>query len=122
MKTNMISINRSQGTSSMRKMLFQAKLKLSKGFSIVIFPEGTRKKPGDEPDYKTGFTGIYKETESKILPVAVNSGKCWPKHTFVKSSGHIVISFLKIIPGGLDRLDILNKIQTTIESETKKLM
>ena len=38
-KSNMISIERSKGTSSMRKMLKQAKLKISKGYSIIIFPE-----------------------------------------------------------------------------------
>ena len=58
-KTNMISINRLEGTASMRKMLKEAKSKMSAGYSIIIFPEGTRKIPGDKPDYKTGFIGIH---------------------------------------------------------------
>ena len=86
-KANMISINRSEGTKAMRTILKQAKQKILSGYSIVIFPEGTRKKPGDIPDYKTGIAGIYQEAETEILPVALNSGYCWPKHSFVKQSG-----------------------------------
>jgi len=121
-KSNMISINRSDGTSAIRKMLKQAKSKISDGYSIIVFPEGTRKKPGEKPDYKTGFIGLYNETKSEILPVAVNSGHCWPKHTFVKKPGHIIIKFLKPIASGLERPNILNKVQSIIEEETNKII
>ena len=121
-KVNMISINRSEGTKAMRTMLKQAKQKIINGNSIVIFPEGTRKKPGDPPDYKTGIAGIYKETETEILPVALNSGYCWPKHSFVKRPGHIIIQFLDIIPAKLDRSEVLKKIQSVIEEETNNLI
>ena len=117
----MISINRSEGTKAMRTMLKQAKQKIINGNSIVIFPEGTRKKPGDPPDYKTGIAGIYKETETEILPVALNSGYCWPKHSFIKRPGHITIQILNLIPTNLERSELLNKIQSVIEDETKKL-
>ena len=121
-KSNMISIDRSDGASAIRKMLKQAKSKISKGYSIIVFPEGTRKKPGEKPDYKTGFIGLYNETKSEILPVAVNSGHCWPKHTFVKKPGHIIIKILKPIASGLKRPDILNKVQSIIEEETNKII
>ena len=118
----MISINRSEGTKAMRTMLKQAKQKIISGNSIVIFPEGTRKKPGDPPDYKTGIAGIYKETETEILPVALNSGYCWPKHSFIKQSGHITIQLLDLIPAKLDRSEVLIKIQSVIEEETNKII
>ena len=120
-KINMISINRSEGTKAMRIMLKQAKQRIIRGNSIVIFPEGTRKKPGDIPDYKTGIAGIYQEAETEILPVALNSGYCWPKHSFIKRPGHITIQFLDLIPAKLERSEILKKIQSVIEEETKKL-
>ena len=120
-KTNMISINRSEGTTAMRKMLREAKSKMAAGYSIIIFPEGTRKKPGDPPDYKSGFVGIYKETKAQILPIAVNSGKCWPKHTWIKQPGHITIQLLKTIPSGLNRSKILNKVEIIIENKTKEI-
>ena len=121
-KSNMISIDRSGGASAIRKMLKQAKLKISQGYSIIVFPEGTRKKPGDKPDYKTGFIGIYNETESEILPVAVNSGRYWPKHIFIKNSGKIIIKILKPIPPKLKKDEVLKKIESVIEEETNKII
>jgi len=120
-KTNMISINRSEGTTAMRKMLREAKSKMAAGYSIIIFPEGTRKIPGDKPNYKTGFIGIYNEIESEILPIAVNSGHYWPKHTFVKTPGTIIIEILKPIPAKLKRDEVLEKIELVIEEATTKI-
>ena len=121
-KSNMIAINRSDGSKALRKMLSEAKQKILNDQSIIIFPEGTRKKPGELPDYKPGIAGIYKETSADILPVALNSGCCWPKHTFIKKPGKIVIKFLNLIPSKLDRLEMLKKIESVIEEETNNLI
>ena len=120
-KINMISINRSDGLKSMRKILKDSKEKIKKKHSIIIFPEGTRKKPGEKTKYKTGIIGIYKETESGILPVALNSGFFWPKSFFLKSSGKITIKFLELIPAKLEKNKILKKIESVIEEETNNL-
>ena len=120
-KINMISIDRKAGSAAMRKILRQAKLVSKKGYSLIIFPEGTRKKPGEKPDYKSGFIGIYNEMNTKILPVAVNSGKFWPKHTFVKKPGIIKIKFLNLIPANLDRSQVLKKVQEDIENGTNSI-
>ena len=121
-KINMISINRADGPNAIRKMLNKVNAKIKTGNSIIIFPEGTRKKPGEIPNYKTGIAGIYKESEADVLPVAVNSGNYWPKHTFIKKSGKITIAFLKIIPSKLDKKVFLEKIESAIEKETKKII
>ena len=121
-KINMISIDRKGGAATMRLMLRKAKAKAFNGFSIIIFPEGTRKKPGEKPDYKSGFIGIYNEIKKPILPVAVNSGKCWPKHTFVKKSGKIIIKFLPLIQSNLTRNEVLLNVEKKIEEATKKII
>ena len=121
-KSNMIAINRTEGSKALRKMLNEAKQKISNDQSIIIFPEGTRKKPGELPDYKPGIAGIYKETKAEILPVALNSGYCWPKHTFIKKSGKIIIKFLKLIPSQLEKSEFLKKIESVIEEETNKII
>jgi len=121
-KINMISIDRSEGAIAMRKMLKQTKQKTQEGKSIIIFPEGTRKKPGENPDYKTGIAGIYKNLESEVLPVAVNSGHYWPKHIIIKKPGKIIIKFLKLIPSQLEKSEFLKKIESVIEEETNKII
>jgi len=120
-KSNMIAINRSEGTKALRQMLNETRKKILQGHSIIVFPEGTRTKPGDAPIYKSGIAGIYKETGAKILPVALNSGYCWPKHTFVKKSGKITIKFLEPISSGLDTPTILEKIEHAIETASKNI-
>ena len=121
-KINMISINRKGGTKTMRQMLKDTRKKSLKGFSIIIFPEGTRKKPGEAPDYKSGFVGIYNEMKTKILPVAVNSGNFWPKQIFLKKSGKIIIKLLPTIESQLPKNQVLEKIQNQIEENTKKII
>ena len=69
-----------------------------------------------------GIAGIYKETKANILPVALNSGYCWPKHTFIKKPGRIIIKFLNLIPSKLDKLEMLKKIELVIEEETNNLI
>ncbi len=121
-KINMISIDRKGGASTMRHMLKRTKDKLSEGSSIIIFPEGTRKKPGDKPDYKSGFVGIYNQLNTQILPVAVNSGNCWPKHSYLKKKGHIIIRFLPLIKSNIEREKILKELEFVIENATNEII
>jgi len=121
-KSDMVAINRDGGTKAMRNMLQKVKSKLFSGSSIIIFPEGTRKLPGSKPDYKTGFIGIYNHTKRKILPVALNSGLCWPKQSWVLKNGIITIKFLPIINEGLDKKVILEEVQNRIETASNLLL
>ena len=122
MKHNMVSIDRAGQASTMRKMITDVKKKLDSGSTIIIFPEGTRKKPGAKADYKTGFIGIYNTSKRKLQPVALNSGLFWQKGLKVIKQGHIIIEFLPQIDIGLDKKEVLNKVEHSIESATNKLL
>jgi 1-acyl-sn-glycerol-3-phosphate acyltransferase len=122
MKHNMVSIDRAGHASTMRKMITDVKKKLDSGSTIIIFPEGTRTKPGAKADYKTGFIGIYNTSKRKLQPVALNSGLFWQKGLKVIKRGHIIIEFLPQIDIGLDKKEVLNKVENTIESATNKLL
>jgi 1-acyl-sn-glycerol-3-phosphate acyltransferase len=122
MKHNMVSIDRAGQASTMRKMITDVKKKLDSGSTIIIFPEGTRKKPGAKADYKTGFVGIYNTSKRKLQPVALNSGLFWQKGLKVIKRGHIIIEFLPQINIGLDKKEVLNKVENSIELATKKLL
>ena len=122
MKHNMVSIDRSGQASTMRKMITDVKKKLDSGSTIIIFPEGTRKKPGAKADYKTGFIGIYNTSKRKLQPVALNSGLFWQKGLKVIKRGHIIIEFLPQIDIGLDKKEVLDKVENSIELATKKLL
>ena len=122
MKHNMVSIDRKGEASAMRKMITDVKKKLDSGSTIIIFPEGTRKKPGDKPDYKTGFIGIYNTSKRKLQPVALNSGLFWKKGLKVIKKGHIILEFLPQIEEGLNKKEVLKKVEHSIETATNKLL
>ena len=122
MKHNMVSIDRAGQASTMRKMITDVKKKLDSGSTIIIFPEGTRKKPGAKADYKTGFIGIYNSSKRKLQPVALNSGLFWQKGFKIIKRGHIIIEFLPQIDIGLDKKEVLNKVESSVESATNKLL
>jgi 1-acyl-sn-glycerol-3-phosphate acyltransferase len=122
MKHNMVAIDRAGKASAMRKMISNVKKKLDNGSTIIIFPEGTRKKPGEKTDYKTGFIGIYNNAKRKLQPVALNSGLFWQKGLKIIKKGHIIIEFLPQIDIGLDKKEVLNKVEKSIESATNKLL
>ena len=48
-------------------------------------------------DYKSGFVGIYKEVSRELLPIALNSGLFWPKHSFIIKPGKITVGTDEII-------------------------
>ena len=122
MKHNMVSIDRAGQASTMRKMITDVKKKLDSGSTIIIFPEGTRKKPGARADYKTGFIGIYNTSKRRLQPVALNSGLFWQKGLKIIKRGHIIIEFLPQIDINLDKKEVLNKVENSIESATNKLL
>ena len=122
MKHNMVAIDRAGKASAMRKMISNVKKKLDNGSTIIIFPEGTRKKPGEKADYKTGFIGIYNTTKRKLQPVALNSGLYWQKGIKIIKKGHIIIEFLPQIDIGLNKREVFKKVEDSIESATNKLL
>ncbi len=88
---------------------------------LLIFPQGTRTKIGEKKPFKKGVGRIYESTNLPCIPVALNSGKIWPKDSFMKYSGNIHISFLNPIMPGLEKKEFVSKLESEIYSETEKL-
>jgi len=122
-KVGMIAIDREAGASALRSMTAAAKDALSKKRAIVIFPEGTRKKPGAEPDYKPGVAGLYGQLDVPCVPVALNSGLFWTGPAgFLKKPGRIVLEYLEPIPPGLKRAEFMRTLEERIETATAKVV
>ena len=119
-KATAIAIDRSAGASALRKMSQAAKTVLCEGRAILIFPEGTRKKPGAPPEYKPGVAGLYAMLEVDCVPVALNSGVHWTG--FFKRPGTIVLEFLEPIPRGLKRPAFMTLLEERIEAATNRLL
>ena len=64
----------------------------------MIFPEGTRRTPGAEPDYKPGFVALYEGLGLPCVPVALNSGLYWPRRQLIRYPGTIIVEILDPLP------------------------
>ena len=88
---------------------------------LLIFPQGTRVKFDDKVPFKKGVGRIYEALNISCVPVALNSGKVWPKHGIVKHPGKITVSFLKPIKPGLSRDEFIKNLETEIYDEIKNI-
>ena len=80
--------------------------------TLIIFPQGTRKDYNDRSKFKKGFARIYNDFQISCLPIAINSGKTWPKSSFLKSKQNITVSILKSLEPGRN----LEQFSTEVES------
>jgi 1-acyl-sn-glycerol-3-phosphate acyltransferase len=121
-KAGMISVDRRAGGRALLKMVRQASEEVRNGRQLIIFPEGTRRPVGAPPDYKPGVAQLYASSRVSCLPVALNSGLFWPRRTFMRYPGTLVVEFLDVLPPGLPRDEFLTRIAATIEEATARLV
>ena len=89
---------------------------------LLIFPQGTRVRFDEQPPFKKGVGRIYNSLNLPCVPVALNTGKVWPKNSFMKYTGDIHISFLEPIMPGKEKNDFVKEIEKKIYSEIKKFI
>jgi 1-acyl-sn-glycerol-3-phosphate acyltransferase len=122
LKAQMIPVNRGAGVRTMNKMTELARERVRDNRQLIIFPEGTRRPVGAEPRYKFGVAQVYVDCGVQCLPVALNAGLFWPRRTFLRYPGTVIVEFLEIIPPGLSRDDFLARASDGIETATAKLV
>ncbi len=95
---------------------------MDSGSWVIMFPEGTRIERGLKGSYKTGATRLAVLTEARVIPIAVASGRCWPRRSFLFRPGLIEVSIGKSISSaGRDPNDLMDEVEDWIESEMRRL-
>jgi 1-acyl-sn-glycerol-3-phosphate acyltransferase len=122
MKAGMIDVDRSAGGRALLKMARRAGEEVRQGRQLIIFPEGTRRAVGAAPRYKPGVAQIYANCHAPCLRVALNSGLFWPRRTFMRYPGTLVVEFLDPLPPGLPREEFLARMSGAIEEATGRLV
>ena len=121
-RSGQIAVNRGQGRAALQQVSRGARAVLDAGRQVFIFPEGTRRAPGDPAVYKAGISFVYSETGAACLPVAVNSGLFWPRASFLRRPGTAVVEFLPVIPPGLPRQVFQDRMIEGVEGASRRLM
>lgn len=121
-KAGHVSVNRTAGASALRGMIEDTRRVLRTGRKIIIFPEGTRTKPGATTRYHPGVVALYRDTGYKLVPAALNSGLFWPRSIWACRPGEIVLRFLPPLPGDMNRRQLMTALEETIEAASRDLL
>ena len=71
--------------------------------------------------FKKGVGRIYETLNIPCVPVALNSGRVWPKKGIIKYTGKITVSFLEPIKPGLNRDEFVKNLETKIYNEIENI-
>jgi 1-acyl-sn-glycerol-3-phosphate acyltransferase len=121
-KGRMVPVDRRKGSQALVAMAERARTELGRGRQLIIFPEGTRRPVDAEPHYKHGIAYLYSAEGVPVLPVALNSGLFWPRRTFLRHPGKVVVEILAPIPPGLENDVFFRRLQNEIETATRRLV
>src|SRR5690349_8791311 len=117
-----IAIDRARGAAALRAMARRGRERLAQGFSIVVFPEGTRVAPGERRRYQPGGAWLAAATGVPIVPVAHNAGLCWPRNAFLKRPGTVTVRIGPSIDSRHRDAEALNAMaEEWIEEQQKAL-
>jgi 1-acyl-sn-glycerol-3-phosphate acyltransferase len=107
----MIGVNRARGKTTMKQLAAAVENRVLNGSTLVIFPEGTRAKPGEHIPLKRGLLLLAHTLKLPILPVGTDAGLYWPKRGRMHS-GTANIWFEPLLPcnASLDEIsDAINR-------------
>jgi len=121
-KQRMIPIHREAHAKALKDMLRAARDRLKDPRQVLIFPEGTRKTPGAEPDYKPGVAALYRDLDLPCTPMATNSGVHLSAKGVLLRPGVLVYEILPPIPPGLKRQEFMAALETSIETASNALL
>jgi 1-acyl-sn-glycerol-3-phosphate acyltransferase len=117
-----VGIDRAAGKAALRQVAERGKRRLSEGYSVVVFPEGTRVAPGEQRRFKIGGAWLAAKAGVPAIPVALNSGECWRRHAFLKKPGTVTVSIGPAIdPTGKTVEEVNRLAEHWIETEMRRI-
>ncbi|MDK9703820.1 MAG: 1-acyl-sn-glycerol-3-phosphate acyltransferase [Sulfuritalea sp.] len=118
----MIETDRTASRSTLKRLVEQGRDRLEKGYTVIIFPEGTRSQPGSKNRYKIGGAHLAVETGTPVVPVALNSGEFWGRNALFKKCGTATVSIGPAIdPAGLTANEVTDRAEAWIEAEMRRI-
>lgn len=121
-KMKMIPVHRGSRSVALKSIIRGAQPAIAQKRQIMIYPEGTRRAPGDEPNYKFGIAHLYSELKLPVVPIAHVAGLYWPRRQFMRYPGTIKCRVLAPIPPGLGTEAFLKELQRVTETACDELL
>ncbi len=117
-----VAIDRAQGKAALKQVVERGQQRLDEGYHVVIFPEGTRLPPGAQREFKIGGAWLAAATNAPVVPVALDSGECWPRNSFLKTPGIVTVSIGPAIdPAGRKISQVNTAAEEWIAAEMRRI-
>ncbi len=121
-RLDMVHIDRSKRNEAWAKVAEQGQVLMDRGKWMIMFPEGTRIERGKKGAYKTGATRLAVATGAYVVPIAVTSGRCWPRRSFWFLPGVVDISIGQPVSAqGREPAELMDEVERWIEAEMRRL-
>ncbi|MBS4018992.1 MAG: 1-acyl-sn-glycerol-3-phosphate acyltransferase [Dechloromonas sp.] len=121
-KMRMVPVNRGKRSAALKAVVARTRKEMEQDRQLIIYPEGTRKAPGAEPEYKWGIVELYTQLGMPVVPVAHVAGLYWPRRKFMRYPGTIKARFLPPIPPGLPKEEFMRRLIAETESVVDELL
>ena len=115
-KMRMVPVDRGKRSKALKEVIARTREEMKQNRQLIIYPEGTRRAPGAEPNYKWGIVELYSELGIPVVPVAHQAGLYWPRRKFLRYPGTIHARFLPPIPPGLPRQEMYDRLVAETEA------
>lgn len=86
-----IAIDRSSPLKALKRVKAMGKQRIRGGYSVLVFPEGTRMPVGQTGPFARSGADIAKGAGVPVIPVAHNAGECWPARQPLRFPGEITL-------------------------------
>ena len=121
-RLEMVHIDRSRRAEAWNKVARLGEELMDKGRWIIMFPEGTRSERGGQGVYKSGASRLAIATGAVLIPVAVASGRCWPRRSFRFIPGRVDVSIGPPLgSAGRSPDELMGEAEAWIEAEMRRL-
>ncbi len=121
-RLDMVHIDRSKRAEAWNRVAAQGAKVMARGHWIIMFPEGTRIARGKAGTYKTGGTRLAVSAGRPVVPIAVNSARCWPRKSFLLRPGVVdVVIGQPIASVGREPDELMREVETWIEGQMRRL-
>ncbi len=117
-----IAIDRNSPVKALKQIKEKSAQRLAEGNNVLIFPQGTRIPPGEAAPYARSGADIAVNAGVPIIPVAHNSGECWPHKSFLKYPGTITFVIGEpMATEGKSSKELIREIQDWTEAQLAQL-
>ncbi len=112
-KLGYIGVNRDGDLAAAKRSFDLAKEAVAEGRSVLIFPSGTRD-PAYRTRVQTGVAVLYRQLGVPCVPIVLNSGDFWVRHSWLRLPGTIEVELRPAIPAGLRTREFMERLEAAL--------